>query len=70
MTFFRNYFLADSEREIKVTADIDSAEYLAAEGVLVPGNEPGTFKHSSPLVRWLIIQRIIPISSKERYPLL
>jgi len=61
MTFFRNYFLVDFGHEIKVTADINSAEYLAAEGVLVPGEEPGTFKLSSPLVRWLILQRVIPI---------
>jgi len=29
--------------------------------VLVPGEETGAFKLSSPLVRWLILQRVIPI---------
>ncbi|CAG8734422.1 46043_t:CDS:2, partial [Gigaspora margarita] len=34
--------------------------FLTAEGVLVPGGDAGTFKISSPLVHWLVLQRIIP----------
>ncbi|CAB5381202.1 unnamed protein product [Rhizophagus irregularis] len=60
LNFFRNNFLVDVGYEVKVTTDIDSAEYLASEGVLVPGEEAGAFKLSSPLVRWLILQRVIP----------
>jgi hypothetical protein len=37
------------------------ANFLASEGVLVPDeNLPGYFNLSSPLVRWLLIQQIIP----------
>ncbi|GET57748.1 P-loop containing nucleoside triphosphate hydrolase protein [Rhizophagus irregularis DAOM 181602=DAOM 197198] len=36
------------------------AEYLADEGVLVRGEVVGSFKLSSPLVRWLILQHVIP----------
>ncbi|RHZ83804.1 hypothetical protein Glove_87g232 [Diversispora epigaea] len=39
---------------------MDLAFFLTAEGVLIPGEDFGTFKISSPLVRWLILQRIIP----------
>ncbi|CAG8531408.1 9965_t:CDS:2, partial [Funneliformis mosseae] len=46
--------------DMNVTTDINSAEYLASEGVLVPGEEAGAFKLPSPLVRWLILQRVIP----------
>jgi len=34
--------------------------FLMAEGVLIPGEEAGTFKISLPLVRWLVLQQIIP----------
>ncbi|RIA82228.1 hypothetical protein C1645_879297 [Glomus cerebriforme] len=61
LDFFRNYFLVDFGQEVKVTTEIDSAEYLASEGVLVPCGEAGVFKLSSPLVRWLILQRVIPV---------
>jgi len=60
LNFFRNNFLVDFGHEVKVTTDVNSAEYLASEGVLVPGEEAGAFKLSSPLVRWLILQRVIP----------
>ncbi|RGB29297.1 hypothetical protein C1646_672570 [Rhizophagus diaphanus] len=60
LNFFRNNFLVDFGYEVKVTTEINSAEYLASEGVLVPGEEAGAFKLSSPLVRWLILQRVIP----------
>jgi hypothetical protein len=60
MNFFRNHFLVDFGHETDVTADINSAEYLAYEGVLVPGEQAGLYKLSSPLVRWLILQRVIP----------
>ena len=60
LNFFRDHFLVDFGHEINVTTDINSAEYLASEGVLVPGEEAGAFKLSSPLVRWLILQRVIP----------
>ncbi|PKK72017.1 hypothetical protein RhiirC2_777679 [Rhizophagus irregularis] len=60
VNFFRNHFLVDFGHEINVTTDINSAEYLAYEGVLVPGEYAGFFKLSSPLVRWLIVQRVIP----------
>ncbi|RGB29791.1 hypothetical protein C1646_310438 [Rhizophagus diaphanus] len=73
LDFFRNHFLVDFGHEINVDADINSAEYLASEGVLVPGKEAGSFKLSSPLVRWLILQRVIPIvfpsCPKEEIPL-
>ncbi|CAG8594597.1 10798_t:CDS:2, partial [Cetraspora pellucida] len=38
----------------------DLALFLTAEGVLVPGEDAGTYKISSPLVHWLVLQRIIP----------
>ncbi|RGB41798.1 hypothetical protein C1646_684852 [Rhizophagus diaphanus] len=63
VNFFRNHFLIDFGHEMNITTDIDSinsAEYLAYEGVLVPGEHAGFFKLSSPLVRWLILQRVIP----------
>lgn len=60
VNFFRNHFLVDFGHEMNVTTDINSAEYLAYEGVLVPGEHAGFFKLSSPLVRWLILQRVIP----------
>lgn len=49
VNFFRNHFLVDFGHEINVTTDINSAEYLAYEGVLVPGEHAGFFKLSSPL---------------------
>src|SRR2546423_237112 len=61
LNFFRDHFLVDFGHEINVTTDIDNAEYLASEGVLVPGEVAGSFRLSSPLVRWLILQRVIPI---------
>ncbi|CAG8610548.1 16725_t:CDS:2 [Funneliformis mosseae] len=61
LNFFRNNFLVDFGHEVKVTIDINSAESLASEGVLVPAEEAGAFKLSSPLIRWLILQRVIPI---------
>ena len=60
LNFFQDHFLVDFGHEINVTTDINSAEYLASEGVLVPGEKAGAFKLSSPLVRWLILQRVIP----------
>ncbi|CAG8521960.1 3793_t:CDS:2 [Ambispora gerdemannii] len=58
--FFRANFLADIDFEPKkVVRDIELAEFLAAEGVLFSGNETETFMISSPLVRWLILQRAI-----------
>ncbi|GBC02839.1 hypothetical protein RclHR1_04850007 [Rhizophagus clarus] len=60
LNFFRDHFLVDFGHEINVTTDIDSAEYLASEGVLVPGEKARAFKLSSPLMRWLILQRAIP----------
>jgi hypothetical protein len=60
VNFFRNHFLVDFGHEMKITTDIKSAEYLAYEGVLAPGEQAGLFKLSSPLVRWLVLQRVIP----------
>ncbi|GBB94255.1 hypothetical protein RclHR1_02320010 [Rhizophagus clarus] len=60
LKFFREYFLPDADYEEKIVIDITSAEFLTAEGVLVPGRRAGSFKLSSSLVRWLILQRVIP----------
>nr|CAG8507490.1 6128_t:CDS:2 [Entrophospora candida] len=63
MDFFRSNFLVDIGLEFKKVPNIDNielAEFLAAEGVLLPGRSPETFKISSPLVRWLILSRVIP----------
>ncbi|RHZ74539.1 hypothetical protein Glove_221g90 [Diversispora epigaea] len=38
----------------------DLALFLTAEGVLIPGEDSGTFKISSLLVRWMVLQQIIP----------
>ncbi|CAB4480064.1 unnamed protein product [Rhizophagus irregularis] len=48
--------LTDFGHKVKST----DAEYLADEGVLVRGEVVGSFKLSSPLVRWLILQHVIP----------
>jgi hypothetical protein len=61
LNFFRKHFLVDFGHEVNVTTDINSAEYLASEGVLIPGERAGSFKLSSPLMRWLILQRVIPV---------
>lgn len=60
MDFFRKNFLVDFGHEVNPTIDTNDAEYLADEGVLVPGEVVGSFKLSSPLVRWLILQHVIP----------
>ncbi|PKC15586.1 hypothetical protein RhiirA5_494443 [Rhizophagus irregularis] len=46
---WERYKVIDFGHEINVTTDINSAEYLAYEGVLVPGEHAGFFKLSSPL---------------------
>lgn len=60
MKLFRSNFLSNIEPVPVADDQMDLALFLTAEGVLVPGEEAGTFKISSPLVRWLILQRVIP----------
>jgi hypothetical protein len=55
----RSDFLTNFD-PVNPRTQMDLASFLAAEGVLTPGEYTGTFKISSPLVRWLILQRIIP----------
>ncbi|PKY41195.1 hypothetical protein RhiirA4_441148 [Rhizophagus irregularis] len=60
--FFRDYFLLeDVEYEVKIV-DTDSANFLAAEGVLIPVTERAerVFRLSSPMVRNIVLQRVIP----------
>ncbi|PKC68839.1 hypothetical protein RhiirA1_440353 [Rhizophagus irregularis] len=62
--FFRDYFLLeDVEHEVKIV-DTDSADFLAAEGVLIPVTERAerAFRLSSPMVRNIVLQRVIPKS--------
>ncbi len=69
--FFRTYFLANSDPIVVTNTDVitntdavtntDLAQFLTAEGALLPDKEAGSFKISSPLVRWLILQRVIPM---------
>lgn len=59
--FFRDYFLLeDVEHEVKIV-DTDSADFLAAEGVLIPVTERAerAFRLSSPMVRNIVLQRVI-----------
>lgn len=60
--FFGDSFLADNGYEAKTVAktDIGNAKFFAAERILVPGKEAETFKLTLPLVRWVILKRIIP----------
>ncbi len=44
ITFFWNYFLVDFGHKIKVTANINSVEYLTVEEILVSEEEFETFK--------------------------
>ncbi|CAG8686291.1 6922_t:CDS:2, partial [Cetraspora pellucida] len=60
VSFFRSDFLASFGPIYVTEKQRDLALLLTAEGVLIPGNDSGTFEISSPLVRWLILQRIIP----------
>ncbi|CAG8674805.1 5907_t:CDS:2, partial [Ambispora leptoticha] len=54
--FFRFNFLAEIDFELKkVVRDIELAEFLADEGVLVPGNDAETFMLSALLVRQLVV---------------
>ncbi|CAG8598194.1 2444_t:CDS:2, partial [Ambispora gerdemannii] len=60
VSLFRSDFLASFGPIYVAEKQRDLARFLTAEGVLIPGNVSGTFEVSSPLVRWLILQRIIP----------
>ncbi|CAI2195461.1 5561_t:CDS:2, partial [Funneliformis geosporum] len=63
--FFRFYFMTDiNPRYIYVVENVKLAEFLAAEGVLLPCDEHNKFRIASPLIRWMILQRVIP----EVYP--
>ncbi|CAG8827198.1 20329_t:CDS:1, partial [Cetraspora pellucida] len=55
----RTDFLANFDT-IRVGMQNDLAMFLTAEGVLIPGEDAGTYKVSSPLVRSLIYQQIVP----------
>ena len=59
MKLLQSDFLTNFD-SVNPRTQMDLALFLTAEGVLTPGEDAGTFKISSPLVRWLILQRIIP----------
>lgn len=51
----------DVEHEVGNIVDTDSAEFLAAEGVLIPATRTNSaFRLSSPMVRNLVLQCVIP----------
>ncbi|CAG8768333.1 12030_t:CDS:2, partial [Racocetra fulgida] len=60
MKQFRSDFLANFDPIFVAGNKRNLALFLTAEGVLVPGDNDGTFKISSPLVRWMVLQQIIP----------
>ncbi|CAG8754795.1 15930_t:CDS:2, partial [Cetraspora pellucida] len=60
MKLFRSDFLANFDPVLVTGNKRNLALFLTAEGVLVPGDNDGTFKISSPLVRWVVLQQIIP----------
>ncbi|CAB5373336.1 unnamed protein product [Rhizophagus irregularis] len=66
--FFRDYFLLeDVEHEVKIV-DTDSADFLAAEGVLIPVTERAerAFRLSSPMVRNIVLQ--LPFCPQKDIP--
>ncbi|CAG8754991.1 5806_t:CDS:2, partial [Dentiscutata heterogama] len=60
VNLIRSDFLVNNDPIYVAENKKDLALFLTAEGVLVPGEDAGTFKISSPLVHWLVLQRIIP----------
>ncbi|CAG8579474.1 12231_t:CDS:2, partial [Cetraspora pellucida] len=60
INFIRSDFLVNNDPIYVAENKKDLALFLTAKGVLVPGGDAGTFKISSPLVHWLVLQRIIP----------
>ncbi|CAG8579540.1 8880_t:CDS:2 [Gigaspora rosea] len=60
MKLLRFDFLANFDPALVTGNKRNLALFLTAEGVLVPGDNDGTFKISSPFVRWMILQQIIP----------
>ncbi|RHZ47929.1 hypothetical protein Glove_564g63 [Diversispora epigaea] len=58
--FIQSDFLVNNDPVYVVETKRHLAKFLTAEGVLVSGKNSGTFKISSPLVHWLVFQRIIP----------
>ncbi|RHZ81155.1 hypothetical protein Glove_123g146 [Diversispora epigaea] len=60
VNLIRSDFLVNNDPIYVAENKKDLALFLTAEGILVPGEDAGTFKISSPLVHWLVLQRIIP----------
>ncbi|CAG8459020.1 4837_t:CDS:2 [Cetraspora pellucida] len=60
VNLIRSDFLINNDPIYVAENKKDLVLFLTAEGVLVPGEDAGTFKISSPLVHWLLLQRIIP----------
>ncbi|CAG8809104.1 7945_t:CDS:2, partial [Gigaspora rosea] len=60
VNLIRSDFLVNNDSIQIAENKKDLALFLTAEGVLVPEEVAGTFKISSPLVHWLLLQRIIP----------
>ncbi|RHZ88674.1 hypothetical protein Glove_21g216 [Diversispora epigaea] len=60
VNLIRSDFLVNNDPIYVADNKKDLALFLTAEGVLVSGEDAGTFKISSPFVHWLVFQRIIP----------
>lgn len=60
LDLFRSKFLGSADSKMVQGVEIKLAEFLAAEGVLLPTEESETFKVSSPLVASLILLHVIP----------